>query len=315
MHSILYIFLTLSLSTYGQVTPGAIHEDIINVKSEKHIIIPGTRLYIIPPPDFVPGSSFTGFQKGETALINIYDLVGGNFYTNAETFSKTAFENKGAIVFDFKEIKVNGFPGKFIHMQGDPSAKAYAIVFGDTTFSTMIMALYPADDESTGRDILQSLRTVYYDKELVIDPFETANFSIDEDASKFKFFKYSANLYLYTPGGIDNKDDRDAPLVLVSQFPRDFTMTAKSIAEMMIFKAQQYGLTNQELKNTTSDKLNGYETYQTEIYGQLQGKYCLLFYTVVAIADKAIVIQGISKKDNDVNIEEFKKIARSVIIK
>jgi hypothetical protein len=92
-------------------------------------------------------------------------------------------------------------------------------------------------------------------------------------------------------------------------------MTAKSIAEMMISKAQQYGLTNIELKNTTTDKINGYEAYQTEVHGQMQGKPSLLFYCVLTKGDKAIALQGISKKDNQANIEEFKKLANTLKIK
>ena len=84
---------------------------------------------------------------------------------------------------------------------------------------------------------------------------------------------------------------------------------------MMINKIQQYGLTNPELKNTTTDKINAYETYQTEVYGQMQGKSSLLFYCVVTKGNKAIVIQGISKKDIQTNLEEFKKMANTVKIK
>jgi len=315
MKKILYLFALLSLNACGQTTAYKINQDIKSTKTNRHVNIPGTRLYIIPPPNFTVASTFIGLQKGETSMINIYDLVGGNINTNAATFSKAEFERQGAKVFDFKEIKVNGFPAKYIHMQGDATAKAYSIVFGDTTFTTMIMTIYPVADEKTGNEIIKSLNTIYYDKNKKIDPFETAFFTLDDKVSKFKFFQYNANLYIYSIDGIENKEDKDAPIVLVSQFPKDNTMNAKSIAEMMIKKIQQYGLTNPELKNTTTDKINGYETYQTEVYGQMQGKSSLLFYCIVTKGNKAIVIQGISKKDIQTNLEEFKKMAKTVKIK
>jgi hypothetical protein len=316
MRKLLYSFLLLSLSACGQTsTTVTINQDITNTKTSKHINIPGTRLYIIPPPNFKVASTFIGLQKGETSMFNIYDLVGGNINTNAATFTKAEFERQGAKVFDFKEIKVDGFPGKYIHMEGDASAEAYSIVFGDTTFTTMIMTIYPVGDEKTGNEIINSLNTIYYDKNKKIDPFETANFTLDDKVSKFKFFQYNANLFVYTVGGTENKEDKDAPVILVSQFPKDNSLTAKSIAEMMISKAQQYGLTNPELKNTTTDKINGYETYQTEVHGQVQGKPNLLFYCVLTKGDKAIALQGISKKDNQANVEDFKKLANTVRIK
>lgn len=315
MQKILY-FVLVFLTACGQTTnTNKINDDIKNTKTNKHVNIPGTRLYIIPPPNFKVASTFIGLQKGETSMFNIYDLVGGNINTNAATFSKAEFERQGAKVFDFKEIKVNDFPAKYIHMQGDANAKAYSIVFGDTTFTTMVMTIYPVADEKTGNEIINSLNTIYYDKKKKVDPFETANFSLDDKVSKFKFFQYNANLYIYSIDGIENKEDKDTPIVLVSQFPKDNTMTPKSIAEMMINKIQQYGLTNPEIKNTTTDKINGYETYQTEVYGQMQGKHSLLFYCVVTKGDKAIIIQGISKKNIQINLEEFKKMANTVKIK
>lgn len=315
MQKTLYSLLLLSLTVCGQTSTNKINDNIKNTRTSKHINIPGTRVYIIPPPDFKVAATFHGLQKGESSMLNVYDLVGGNMHTNAATFSRAEFEKKGAKVFDFKEIKVNGFSAKYIHMQGDATAKAYSLVFGDTSFSTMIMSIYPAGDEKTGNAIINSLNTIYYDKTKKIDPFETAIFSIDEKISTFRFFRYSANMYIYSIGGADNKDDRDAPIILVSQFPKDNTMSAKSITEMMVGKAQQYGLGNPAVKNTSTEKINGYDTYQAEVYGEMQGKSSLLFYCVIATTDKAIVIQAISKKDIETNLAEFKKFAKSVKFK
>lgn len=315
MRKLLYLFLLVSLTACGQPSNDKIKSEIKNSKTSKHINIPGTRLYIIPPPNFKVATTFIGLQKGENSMLNIYDLVGGNFNTNAATFSKGEFERQGARVFDYKEIKVNGYPAKFIHMQGDASSKGYAIVFGDTTFSTMIMAAYPVTDENTGKEIVKSLNTIWYDKNKKIDPFETANFSLNDKESKFKFFQYNANLYIYTVGGLDNKDNRDEPFIIVSQLPKDNTMTSKSIADAMIAKAQQYGLTNPDVRNISTEKINGYDTYQAEVFGQMQGKSSVIYQCVTTKGDKAIVIQGIAKSDLETNVQDFKKIASTIQLK
>lgn len=315
MQNLLLSLLLFSLTACGQTPSDKINPNIKNSKTNKHINIPGTRLYIIPPPKFNVAKTFIGLQKGENSMLNIYDLVGGNFNTNAATFSKAEFERQGARVFDYQEIKVNGYPAKYISMQGDLTAKAYALVFGDTTFSTMIMAAYPVIDEATGKDIIKSLNTIWYDKTKKIDPFETANFSLNDKASKFKFFQFNANLYMYSIGGVEHKEDKDAPMVLVSQFPKDNTMTVKSIADMMIGKIQQYGLTNPEIKNSSTQKINGYDAYEAEVYGQMQGTRSLLYYCIVAKGDKAIAVQGIAKKDIESNLQEFKKLASTVKVK
>jgi len=315
MQKIRYLVVLLFLTACGQTPTTKIDPNIKNSRTDKHIHIPGTRLYMIPPPGFKVSSTFIGLQKGESAIINIYDLVGGNINTNAATFSQAEFERQGAKVFEFKEISVNDFPAKYIQMQGDPAAKGQSLVFGDTTFTTMIMTSYPAADEKTGNDIIQSLNTIYYDKSKKIDPFEAANFSIDDNASKFKFSQYAANVYVYTIGGVNSEEDKDAPVVLISQYPKEETMTGKSLTDMLVNKIQQNGITIHGRKNTFAGKINGYDAYQTELYGQMQGNYSLLYYCVLIKGDKVITIQGTSKNNMAANLEEFKKMAKAVKIK
>ncbi|GAB2825091.1 hypothetical protein [Ferruginibacter profundus] len=315
MRKLIYPFFILSLTACGQTQTGKIKQVVSNSKTTKHINIPGTRLFVIPPVNFSVSKTFLGLQKGESSMLNVYDLVGGNFYTNTATFSKESFEKQGVKIFDYKEIKVDGYPAKYISMQGDPAAKAIALVFGDTTFSVMIMAAYPVNEELTGKQIIDCLNTIYYDKSKKIEPFETANFSLSDKESKFKFYQYSSNLYIYSIDGKDNSSDKEAPILLVTQLPMSNSATVKSISDMMIGKAQQYGLTNPEIKNISNEKRNGYDTYQAEVYGQLQGKSGVIYICSVAKDDKAIVIQGIAKKDIENNLAEFKKLAATIKLK
>jgi hypothetical protein len=315
MHKMYCFFLMISLTACVQKASIQIKTSIQNSKSIAHVNIPGTRLYLVPPPNFKIATTFIGLQKAENTLITVYDLVGGNINTNAATFTKEEFEKKGAKVLDFKDIKVEGYPAKFVLMQGDAMAKEYAIVFGDTTFTTMIMAVYPATDATSGKEILSALNTIYYDKNKKIDPFETAYFSVDDKKSKFKFFRYSANLYIYLINGIENKEDQDAPMVMILQIPKDNTMTVKSISEMMISKAQQYGFTNPEIRSTNTDKVNGYDSYQVEVTGNMQNKKCLFYYCIVAKNDKAVAIQGLAKNDMENNLQEFKQLANTIQVK
>jgi hypothetical protein len=315
MRRSLYIILLVSLTASAQTSNDKIRPEITNSKTSKHINIPGTRVYIIPPANFNVAGTFIGLQKGDNAMFNIYDLVGGNFYSNTATFSKAEFEQKGVKVFDYRDIKVNGYPAKYIFMQGDDATRTYGLIFGDTTFSTMILAVCPVADETTSKEIINALNTIWYDKSKKIDPFETANFSLDDKVSKFKFAQYNANIYIYSIDGVQNKEDKDAPVILVSQFPKDNTTTVKNIADMMISKMQQYGLTDPEIKNPSTQKINGYDCYETEVYGQMLGKNSLLYYCVVAKGDKVIVVQGIAKRDIENNLQEFKKLTGTIKVK
>lgn len=315
MQKLLFSFLLLSLVSCAQKSKDTINPSIENSKTNKHVNIPGTRLYIVPPANFSIASSFVGLQKGETSTFNIFDLVGGNFNTNAAKFSREGFEREGIKVFDFKEISVNGFPAKFISMQGDMASRTFGLVFGDTTFSTMIMAVYPADDKVTGEDIVESLNTIWYDKDKKIDPFETARYTLDDQGSKFKFFQYNAGFHLYTIDGVEQKEDEDEAMLMVMQFPKEQTATVKSIAEMMIGKMGQYGLSNPRIEISPVQEVNGYDAYEAVAYGEIEGNKSLIYYCIVARGDIAIVMQGIAKKDMETNLKEFRNLSSTIKLK
>ena len=57
--------------------------------------IPGTRLFIAPPADFKVATNFIGLEHADNSSFQVMDLVGGNFYTNAGTFSREEFEARG----------------------------------------------------------------------------------------------------------------------------------------------------------------------------------------------------------------------------
>jgi len=314
MNKIILILITLiALSTYGQTKTE--NSDVHNVKTDKHINIPGTRLYIVPPEGFTIASTFVGLKKDDYSFFQVYDLVGGDYYTNAATFSKEKFEKKGAKVFDYKEFNMNGFPAKYIFMQGDPNAYAISLVFGDTTFSTMIMAVFPSTDDKTSEQVQNAIKTIFYDKNLKIDPFATASFTLDESKSIFKFSKASAGMFMYAIGGEDKKSFNDEPFVTVTEMPNDQAMTSKEISEMLVASLEKYGLTEKEFKNISTKDVNGYPAYEVEIYCNIQGKSSLLYQLIIAGKEKVIAIQGVVKSDFAINLREIRKLAKTVELK
>ena len=292
-----------------------INPNIQNSKTNKHFNIPGTRLYMIPPASFTISQTPAGLRKGETAGITVTDLVNGNYYTNAASFNKAGFDQRKIKTFDFQEIKVNGYPAKYVALQGDANAQMFWLVFGDSTFSTMVMGVYPAGDLASGKEILSALNTIYYDKNERIDPFAAAAFSVDDSQSKLKFFQFSTNMYVYTMNGMDNKNDPDAPFLVITQMPIEKGMNAKNVGDMMLSKLEGYGLTHAEVKNGTSAKINGYDAYEAEVHGDMHGKSSLMYQCVIANGDNVISMQGVAKNNFDENLAAFKGLAHTIQLK
>ena len=285
--------------------------DINTTKTKQHINIPGTRLFIIPPPGFKIATSFNGLQKDDDkAVIQVLDIIEGSFYTNAATFSKETFEQKGIKVYDYKEFKINGYPAKYAYVQGDLNQKAIELVFGDSTFATMLMAIYPSEDKKTEQQIKRSLKTIYYDKNFKIAPLQTAPFVLDDSKSIFKFSMFSAGMYIYTIGGKDTDDS--ASFVMVISIPRDTNMQAQNISLMMLSNVEKYGFTVKKIKNISTLNLNGQQAYEAEISGEMKGKKVLIYQLIVMGQDKVVIITGNITSDFTNNLREIKKLAKTI---
>jgi hypothetical protein len=120
---------------------------------------------------------------------------------------------------------------------------------------------------------------------------------------------------VYKIDGVEHKEDKDEPMLMVMQFPRDQASNLESIAETMIGKMGQYGLSNPRIEISPIENLNGYDAYEAVVYGEIEGNKSLIYYCIVAREDIAIVLQGIAKKDMDTNLQEFKKLANTIKLK
>lgn len=296
----------LTLASYGQTSNTSFPDEIKTTKTATQINIPGTRVFIVPPEGFKVSSTLPALEIGNSGLIQAMDAAGGNFYTNAANFSKEKFEQKGIKVFEYKELKINGLPAKLAFIQGDPQTKIYNLVFGDSTFSAMVMGIFAFNDNKTGEQIKQALLTIYYDKVKDIDPFATAPFKLDDTKSIFKFAKFAASTYIYSIDGIKKDSYSDEPYLIVVSIPMEGS-SLKAIADDMadIIKGGN-------IKNEIENKTNGFQSLKREVYGELNGKPVLLFQHIVLIGQSAIIMQGIADNNFDKYIIEFEKLCSTV---
>jgi hypothetical protein len=279
--------------------------------SEKSINIPGTRIYINPPDKFVVSKTFTGLQNGRS-VIEVFDLVGGNIDVIAEDFTVLKFEQQGITVLDFDEVNVNGFRGRIISLQNEPDQKSFTLVFGDASFSVIVIANYPASNALLGEAIRESILSLAYDKTNTFDPMSAAAFRIDEARSAFRYKKKSANTFYYEK---PSTDAGYSPYVTVTQLAWDYTTTPSMIGELMLREMKKYGLVNPDIKKQSKKSINGYPAYESEIYATREGEKCMIYQMVMVHNAQAIIVHGIGKKDFRKTKDEFKKLAYTIKFK
>ena len=303
-------YLTGPLLSFGQNHSTV---DLFPDSADNHIRIPGTRLSLILPGQFYLTHTFTGLLKTDgSAVIQVYDLPEGDFYKDGKSFGKEQFESKGAKVLAFKQFKVAGFPAKFCYMVGDSAKSILALIFGDSTFSTTLIGLYPDTALATGHLIRDAYASISYDKGHHVDPFETAPFHLDTTVSRFRFAVFNEPLFIYS---LDGKEPAEGhPFLTVTPYPRKEGQSLQEISQNLIVKDMQHGLTNPFLKNISLDSVGGFEAYEVEIYCELGGQKGVLYQFIATGKNKTIVIEGIANSDFDNYVKEFRALAHSVKI-
>ncbi|MCO6163003.1 hypothetical protein [Flavobacterium sp. NRK F7] len=167
---ILFLFLTACVFGSNQ----SIEDGYINIK--------GTRLFILPPKGFKESKTIIGLEKDENTMIQVMDLIGGNYESNALTYTKSKFEEKGITVLNFEELKIDGYKAKMAHIKGQDGYESLQVVFGDNTFSAMVMCLFLTQDRNEILpEIKASLLKIKYDTNLKVDPFASSAFKVEKN--------------------------------------------------------------------------------------------------------------------------------------
>lgn len=286
-------------------------------QNNNYVNIKGTRLSIIPPKGFVDAENFIGLKKDETTGIQIMDLVGGNFDSNTATYTKATFEKKGITVLEFEELKIDGFKAKFSHLKVTDGSESVQLVFGDSTFSVMVIGLFPTSSrEELFSEIKKAFLKIKYDKNLIIDPFASSAFKVEKNESKFKFAKASANMFMFSENGIDKKSYDDEPTVLITSLPFDNKdNTKEKLFEDLVNGLIAQGFIKKETKNESKKSINGYDTLEVECYFEQKSEPKLAFMTILINNNKAIIFYGMAQSNFQENIIEFKKLSNKLTIK
>lgn len=284
-------------------------------EERKRINIPGTKVFIDVPENFKLSQSIIGLEKGNNAMIQISDLVGGSFVSNSRDFSRKGFEDKGAKVFEYEEFELGGYQAKYIYMQAQDNQKAMSIVFGDSTFCDMAMAVFPENDKTTADLIKKALFSIEYQKDLKVDYLDVAFFKVNKNNSKFKFAKASGNMFTYSTGGIVKKSYENEPMFLITPLPGDSGLTKKQLSESILNGLIQNSFIVIEEKNIKTELVNGYDAYEIEVYGFLKGKKALVYLLILVNENKALALEGVAYSDFDNELISFKEIAHHVVFK
>lgn len=312
---LMFVFL-ISASCGSKKSDREIDTEKAISKSPAHTNIPGTRVFIIPPGGFKPSTgSMKGFIKDETTtFLSVTEFKGHSFESETQKNSAEKMRQQGLSVFIEQEKKVGPYKGRLMRIGDGETSTIWQLVFGNDSFSVMIMGIYPPHDEMSGKQIAEAIETVVYDKDMVIDEMAGMKYTIKPNESRYKYLKMQAGVAFYSlDGNADLKNDDNTFLVL-SQVPRE-NDSPQSIAEKSLESILRNGFSNPTIKSKGFLTINNNSAYEMEVDCTLKGKPVTVYIAVVTKEQTAVMVQGVARKNITETIAGFKDFTDAIELK
>ncbi len=317
MRNTLIILLTCLLTNCKQQTV-KINNKINNNKTDAHINVPRTRLFILPPKNFIVETGeydYTLMQRNGTE-IRVKELDRTPFNENAKIYSDDFFAEDGLRVAYRESVTVNGFGGLAIKLHPKDGQRTLLLAFGDVDFCINIMVVMPVSDEKVENTIIAALNSVYYDSNKDIDPYTTEPFAVNESQSIFKFMEYGGGFYFYTPRRNYMSGAAEDPNMDLSKSKANQPLINDKDAErFMLVIAKENHLQKPIIKDLAVVKTEGVTKWEGVTQGERNGKKVQYYCSVIKKDVIVLVFQGNAGVDFEKYLPEFKKLADGVKFK
>jgi hypothetical protein len=292
------LLLSFSLIGFGQELP--------KEKSENHIQIKGTNIFMVPPNPFESSSNFKGFQNpnDQTSMIMAMEIP-GPYSEVTKGFNSEMMQKQGMELKTKKEIEVAEFNGLLIELDQSANGMIFSkqiIIYGNEKSSTLIIGVYLKDSLQLGEKIKESILTTFVDAKIESNPREALNYTLNESIGSLKFKAVIGNgmllnrdlktptesidkATLLTDKSFAKVKIKNKKLFCISRlkkYPDDYSVIpSKGINEIEIDNLKGF-----ELFAKNNDKENE-EMYQVILFDK-SGGYYLLIGTYVTGSEKAI---------------------------
>ncbi|MGP1462794.1 hypothetical protein [Tannerella sp.] len=313
-----YILIVLSAcllcSCAGQSNPYALDvlDKVTVVKTDKHLRIKGTCIFIVPPEGFVQDPMESVLINREGTLIRFMETIDRDvdkvINPLLEQLPTVYLYGKTGYWKSFKTGKNRLF---FIHTTWDNNRNRLSFSFGNQLYAIMIGCRYPIGDRLLRDAIFRSMLTAYIDTTYRAESIKDfACFTVDLSDTEFKPAYYGANIYYYTINGVDPAPDSDIDLLFTIR-PLPYEDPEK-IMKFAIDKDTIF-----HVLQTHTTEINGYPTVECYSEGVVSGERGKGYSVVFGNGKTSLHFSGTvyNPEKYDEYLAEFKRIVRTIRFK
>ena len=289
----------------------------VSASPAQETTIPGTRVSLIPPDDFILTSRFPGFwHETVGASIMVTEFPASLVESVAGFGDRSALGKRGLTLVHKQEVNVNNQKGLLLRIKQVVSGIDYLkwlLIFGNEKESVMVAASFPEELETELSERMKaSILTAKWNKEIEVSLTEGLNFTVTAKGEMIPA-KRIANALLYTWNGIFPSKVVDHPFFIVGQTLSKIDISDKKefAKKRLLQTATITDIALEYSRPVTVDKLSGYELIAKGT--DKESGQSMVIYQMILYEDEGYyLMQGIvSSRGRRIHFPIFREIARS----
>jgi hypothetical protein len=223
---------------------------------------------MIPPVSYQSSTNFKGFQNPDDPTTMIMAMeIPGPYLEITKGFNTDILKTKGMVLKKKNHINVGEYTGLLIELNQLVNGMEFSkhiLIYGNEKSTTLINGVFIKDSLESGKRIKESILTTFVDNKLEINPRESLNYLINENAGNFKFHSVMGNSMLF------NRDLK----IPTESVDKATLLTDKSFAKIEIDNKKEFCISrlkdypdnfvlnqNKKINEITIDNLKGFELY------------------------------------------------------
>lgn len=307
--------LSIAISSCGQKTGDKFPEQLQTSKTKGHVNIPGTKVFALIPSSYKHMKELVRFQKNDDLYIQVIASEGSSFTEGKKNFSREAIEAKGATVDILDNTKLNQYEA--IYCEGpskNPDELKLMLIFGDESFVVVAIGVCKKSDIAGKKELQDILKSLYYDKSLVSDPLELANFEFDSSITGFQHAGTISNSFVYSKNGKADLNNATANMLQFQALPKVTKEKLEELSSEVIRRYEQNGI-HLNTTNITKTKINNYPAWVLFTKISYKNKEGILYQTALLGDNSSLLFIGCAYEDLTDFEAKFKKTVETIKLK
>ena len=277
----------------------------------KKIRVGKTRIVINNNPEYKFIPELIRLQKSTTQYLQFVEIPNQDFSTALFKILPRLESNDVKKPILKKELQLGEY-NAFIMTSMKEGLEQAILLFGDKSFSVMVIGVYPPE-KNTREEIFGLMLSAYLNKDISVDLQRQLNFDVDLCNSNYLLSTVNSTVGVYSENGVSiTSDDWRKNYFLVSIIPQGQNFDLEEFNEKMTKKLGQNSFEDNRIETKITNTKIQDNVIETELLGDNLNNKLLIYQYVKSTSKGVIYFVGYAFESKEEQIKRFKEIAKTI---